>query len=393
MNHQPITALNRARFEGLICAALLAGLLAVGLWPFHSPRNRVNWLEPGKGLGFRGHSIIWTAAELAATGPAPPGSSSLEIWLQPGRGDDSGTIFASYTTSGRFLLRQYYSGVLLESTNRNGRAALYVDGVMSKGHSSFITITLSPQGTSVYVNGTMLKTSRRFRLSSADLRGRLVLGTSPFADDCWVGSLRGLALHDREFTTMEVLQRYRKWSGGDRSGVLLDASTTALYFFDESSGNAVRDHARSHSDLAIPPRFARPQPIFLEPIWEAFHSKWSFYQDVLINISGFIPFGFVVCAYLSVVRHSRRAVVLTILVGAMVSLTIEVLQIYLPTRSPQTIDVVTNTLGTFLGVLFFRRTSLGAIYNGSVEHMVNVLNTVWARRGIATALGGRLEQA
>jgi VanZ family protein len=51
------------------------------------------------------------------------------------------------------------------------------------------------------------------------------------------------------------------------------------------------------------------------------------------------------------VSHST---LITILCGAAISLTIEILQEYIPGRDSGILDIITNTLGAFLGTLLFR---------------------------------------
>jgi glycopeptide antibiotics resistance protein len=74
----------------------------------------------------------------------------------------------------------------------------------------------------------------------------------------------------------------------------------------------------------------------------------------LKNVVGFLPFGFCFYAYLVTRPSLKRATALTVALGTAASLTIEVLQAFLPTRASGTSDLFTNALGTFIGALAFR---------------------------------------
>ncbi len=87
---------------------------------------------------------------------------------------------------------------------------------------------------------------------------------------------------------------------------------------------------------------------------EEFNRRWSYWKNVGINIGGFIPLGFFFCAYLTLAGKITRPALVTVFLGAAVSVTIEVLQAYLPTRDSGMTDIITNTLGTCLGVILYR---------------------------------------
>ena len=109
--------------------------------------------------------------------------------------------------------------------------------------------------------------------------------------------------------------------------------------------------------------------LFLEPPWKEYQPTWSYWKSNLINIAGFIPFGFFFCAYWSSIRPIRRAGLVTIVLGTTVSLTIEILQAYLPTRNSGVTDLFTNTLGTAIGVMLYRQKIAKTLYREGLRRI------------------------
>jgi glycopeptide antibiotics resistance protein len=193
----------------------------------------------------------------------------------------------------------------------------------------------------------------QFRLPARAFTGRLVLGDSAGQTDSWSGQLLGLAIYRGELTAPQVLRHYETWTKGRQPDLSEDENITALYLFNERTGKVVHNRARSGVALFIPEKYEVLDKIFLEPFWKEFNMSRSYWESALKNIVGFIPFGFCVFPCLSAHKF-KRAALTTVILGTLVSLTIEVLQAYLPTRDSGTTDLFTNTLGTHVGVVGFR---------------------------------------
>jgi hypothetical protein len=351
---------------GLICAFVLVGILAAGLWPFYAPKNEVGWISNGNGLHFGNHGVILSRDAFGLAGLEAGITCSIEIWLQPDLSDIGGTILAFHTPENRivgFSLHQSIDDLLLRRrTAYRGRAKakLYIEHVFRKGKQLFVTITSSAQGTVVYVNGGLVRTSPQFGLSSEDLTGQLVVGNHPLADDGWHGQLRGLAIYNRELTAAEVLQHYHAWTTNQKAEIK-NEGPVALYLFDEGMGNVVHNQIDSGTDLDIPEHYFVLDAPFLERPWDEFNPNWSYCKNVLINIGGFVPLGFFFCAYFASVGHLDRPVLATVVLGALVSFMIEVLQAFLPTRDSGMTDIITNTLGTCIGARLYDCQSVQAL--------------------------------
>jgi len=87
--------------------------------------------------------------------------------------------------------------------------------------------------------------------------------------------------------------------------------------------------------------------VFLTAPWPRY---WTGF-DVVSNVLGYMPLGFLLTLSALRTGHMRWAVWLAVPVSAALSLTMETLQVYLPDRVPSNLDWVLNILGAALGAL------------------------------------------
>src|SRR5580693_1731813 len=333
-----ITVFHEAGILGIICILLLGGMLVAGLSPFHGPANEVTWLKEKNGLRFGQHGTVIARSTITQTGSIGQ-SFSIEIWVQPQKTDDSSTLVAFYQREEgrRFSVRQNGADLELLLELQKGKfsttsSRIYADDLFQGGRPAFLTVVSGILGTAVYLDGSLVKSAPWFRVPKSAISGQLVLGTSPVKTDSCTGQSRGLAIYGYELSAARILQHYQRWinSGRPAPEVGETERPMALYLFNEHAGKVVHDLGSLRMDLIIPEKYTILQEKFLEPPWEEFNLHLGYGKSALINVGGFIPFGFFVYAYLSRARHLRRATLATIVAGAAVSLTIEVLQSWLP---------------------------------------------------------------
>ena len=348
---------------GNLAILTLCGILVAGLWPFHSPKNRVRWSDSANGIRFGRHGTVLSSGTLDWAGSAGP-SCSLEIWVQPGSTWNTGTLLAFYrpSTARQFSLQQDYTDLVLQRDVRDRHrhpklAEMYVKDVF-RNKQMFVTVVSNGQDTAVYIDGHLTTRSLGFGLSVDDLRGELILANSPLQNNSWPGELRGLAIYGSGLSAEQVARHFEDWT--QRGDPVLAGSerALALYLFGEHGGNIIHNQVISGSDLYIPERYLVVDQILLEPPWQEFRTQRNYLKNILINIAGFIPLGFFVYAYLSTVQQMKGAAAATVLVGSTVSLAIEVLQAHLATRNSGVTDLITNTFGTCAGVVFCRAAAL-----------------------------------
>lgn len=331
-------------------------------WPFNPhPANHVTWLGDQNGLRFNGGGIIQSTKSFELADSPSTAGVSLELWIEGSQENYSNALlaFSSPANPEQFRLRQSHDFLLILQEPRRrarhmGMTGLWVPHAFQPHKRRFIVISSGASGTTVYLDGAQAENSSTFRIDPKGLSGQLIVGTSPTVFDTWRGRLLGLAWFRRELTPSQVADHFQAWLNG-KAGAIENSQPVALYTFAERTGSIVHNQITSGPDLTIPNRFHIPYKPLLKAPWNEFYPNFAFFREVFINIVGFMPFGFFFCMLLSSGQPSQKIVGATILLGALFSLTIEVLQVYIPMRDSGTTDILTNTLGTAIGAILCRR--------------------------------------
>jgi hypothetical protein len=225
------------------------------------------------------------------------------------------------------------------------------------GEVQFIALSSNKEGTTVHTNRQLAKFFPRYSLISEKqlTNGQLILGNSPNGRHPWTGNIFGLAIYNRFLREEEVYQHYQKWLKQGSPSLSDNKSLVHLYLFNEHDGNIVHDQTIPQSDLLIPTTFHVFHKTILTLPWKQFRMHQWYFTDLFINVAGFIPLGFFFYSFLNNLNKASRSrnYLLTILFGAGISLAIELIQVYLPTRSSSFTDLICNIWGTILGLLLF----------------------------------------
>jgi len=346
----------------LACLVILGGMLVAGLWPFHAPRNQVTWLSHSNGLEFGRPGMILSSGKFKVEEDSAEGPCSLELRFEPTRTWTSGTILSFYSPERRrqFSLLQSLTDLsvqsdLLQKHYQTLANRLDVPDVFRQGKITLVTVTSTGSQTSVYLDGAPVKTPPDFQISRQDFAGELILGNAPIAGESWRGQVRGLAVFHSALSPSEVRQDFEAWRTRGLPDISAPRRAVALYLFAEHTGDVVHNQVPSGIDLYIPGRYMIVDQAFLRPFWVEYYPSRGYWEGVvLINVIGFIPFGFLFCAWFTVSGRITRPALVTILLGFTLSLTIECLQAFIPPRDSGTTDLITNTLGTCIGVGLYR---------------------------------------
>src|SRR5262249_5432521 len=218
--------------------------------------------------------------------------------------------------------------------------------------SVFISLVSEDDSLDVYIDGALKKSLSGVSLRARDFAGTLILANAYDEKLSWRGVFRGLALFDHSLRPDEVSRDYRlsRGQGPVTQGAL---GAYSLFLFDQPVGNQVRNLGKAGPDLLVPKSYFVLQPAFLVPFWKEYRPGWEYQMDLAVHVAGLVPPGFCLAALLAWRTGRRRSLLYATLAGFLTSLTIEILQAFLPTRFSGTTDLITNTLGSALGAWLY----------------------------------------
>ena len=328
--------------------------------------NRVKWITGQPGIRFSGYGIAYTdpIKELSKEDDFGGNGFSIEIVLKPASYHEDGFNFILAIHNGKdsnqLLVGQWHSSIIVMNGDdynhkrRTKRIAVKLTAVPPT--TRFVTITTGKYGTSIYLDGKLIRTKRDLALKMPENgKSRLLLGNSVYGRNSWKGDLYGLAFYRHILTDQNVKMHFDNWFKDKNFLFAQKHKTVVLYLFNEKGGKRVLDHGGGNYDLEIPSRMQILDKKILSLTWEQLNFDSGFIRDIIINFAGFIPLGFILIATFVKAGGSfeKHGILITVVLCFTVSLAIEILQAWIPSRSSDFLDLLLNTLGALSGVMIY----------------------------------------
>jgi len=123
---------------------------------------------------------------------------------------------------------------------------------------------------------------------------------------------------------------------------------------------------------------AEPLLAFLPAPWPRYYTL----SDVMLNVLGYVPLGFLLALALSPLIAPRAAAVVATLAGTLFCLGMETIQQFMPERVPSNLDLLANGLGTLIGALLAVTVGERWVLSG---HLYRVRQRVFRRGAVVDA--------
>jgi hypothetical protein len=350
--------------------------VVAAVWPFEfHPVNRVSWLAGQNGVHFHGRGMVHSLQPLVLNqGGARSGTLTIQIALEADGESRShvGQVLSFFDAQGTetLVLGQWEAGLSIfslgvgrhsrgncesvpESRSRGrGYYEIGLDDTLTPRRPHVLTIASGSTGTTIHVDQAV---AAQYCDAVADVLfrapSRFIIGTSVTGGDEWTGKVFWLAFYDRELTADEIREDQRTLlDGAGGRHAPARPGRRAFYAFDERAGTRVRD-AAGGAPLEMPTTLFALEKRVLTPPWEEYRRGEFSAIDAEVNVLGFVPVGllFTLWCVTNLRLGGRTAVLIAVALGLVISVLIELGQVWMPDRTSSATDVITNVTGAALG--------------------------------------------
>ncbi|MFZ7125746.1 MAG: VanZ family protein [Desulfobacterales bacterium] len=330
--------------------------------------NGVSWLENRSGLRFGEFGIAYSHLPPDEFRCAPEASCPLtvELALKPRSTNDGRfriiMIIHGGADADQLVIGQWRSAlIIMNGDDYDGKAGTPKIGLrnaFSRQRGRWVAISSDRDGTSVYIDGEKAGSSRKLtlRIPNGENGAQLVIGNSVYGRHSWEGDIFGIALFDTVLTRSDIENHFSRWSDRNDFSFLRRENPKRLWVLDPQPGIQTADQADGDPHLEIPRKMRVLKKEILALPFQTNQVNLPFFQDIIINLVGFMPIGFFMYATLlsrgeGMERHGFG---LTVSVCFLLSIFIEVVQAWIPSRSSELLDLTMNTMGAAAGALFYR---------------------------------------
>jgi hypothetical protein len=352
---------------GLSCGCLLilltAGLKHEGFLLI----NKASWISEQPGIRFNRHGIAFTKSFNSSilVNTNATNRFSIAIALNPANYQSDRFNFILVLHNGKdseqLVIGQWRSHFIVMNGddyahNRKTKRITVDVGTLSP-QTRLVSVTSSTEGTRIYLNGVAVRNHQNLMLKiPSGENTRLLLGNSVYAENAWQGDICGLALYNYPLSSQKAAHHYAQWSQNKNFLFAKNDKPRLLYLFDEKKGKRASEHSGSELQLEIPSRMRIPEKRILVFAMQESYLKSGMLTDIFINLVGFMPFGFILLAVFMRLggAYEKQATILAVAFCFSVSLGVEILQAWIPSRSSHVLDLVMNILGAWMGTLVYR---------------------------------------
>ncbi|HEX3018653.1 MAG TPA: VanZ family protein [Chitinispirillaceae bacterium] len=313
---------------------ILCGIFVAGFWPFNFyPLNEIHRQTDSTGtyLSIKQPSLAYITPELPNFNS--PDGFTIKIKLKSKNPSTNyiARIF-SLTSNNKEILMigQWKSGIIFryydpaKSRNRE----IYLKKLLESKAPFLLTLIVTRSSFLAFYNGeNILK--REVSLQQTSLKGFATVGNSNTGKQGWTGELYELRIYDHPIDDNQIMCRTNE--------------SQKLFSFPNEVCR-----------LVIPKHFSAIKKMILTPPWVDFRFNKSYINDVVLNFIGFLPLGFMLGVLLMQYRIDRfNPLLISFLLCTAISLSIELIQPFIPSRCSQLSDLILNVLGAISGTWIF----------------------------------------